>query len=308
VTGFDFASRPIHVRVFGRSDAGRRRSENQDDFLVADLSARDGDGCLLRPEVFAGGAADSCQFVLGPKGALILVADGMGGAVAGGLASRLAATFIHQDLTAAWGAERNHSPQRFAELLRDAVEHANARIHQQAVDNPDFHGMGTTATAVGLLDGFLYLAQVGDSRAYMLRNGEAIQLTRDQSMVQALIESGTLTEEEAESSGHRSVILQALGAKPNVEVDLTFQEARRGDVVIVCSDGLSRLVRREELAEACAHSDDLVALCNQLVELANERGGPDNITVVLVRLEGEGLQEATVGDAIGRNVFLTRDL
>jgi PPM family protein phosphatase len=307
LTAFDFGARPIHVAVFGRSDAGRRRAENQDDFLVADLSAGDGDGCLIRPEGVGGAGPSLRQFDLGPRGALILVADGMGGAVAGGLASRLAATFIHQNLAAAWSAERNRSPQRFAALLREAVENANSRIHQQSVDNPDFHGMGTTATAVGLLDGFLYLAQVGDSRAYMLRNGDAIQLTRDQSMVQALIESGTLTEEEAEASGHRSVILQALGAKPQVEVDLTFQEARRGDTLILCSDGLTRLVRREELAQMVAGTEDLVTLCDRLIGLANERGGPDNITVVIARLDGEGLQEAAAGDAIGRHVFQTRE-
>ena len=130
-----------------------------------------------------------------------------------------------------------------------------------------------------------------------------MQLTRDQSMVQALIDSGTLTEEEAEQSNHRSVILQALGAKPEIAVDLTYQEARRGDVVVLCSDGLSRLVRRDEIAHAFARSDDLVALCDELVGLANERGGPDNITVVAARLDGAGLHEATDDDAIGHNAF-----
>ena len=188
-------------------------------------------------------------------------------------------------------------------MLRGSVERANDLIHQQSVNNPDFKGMGTTATAVGVLDGFLYLAQVGDSRAYLVRAGQAVQLTRDQSMVQALIDSGTLTEEEAEQSNHRSVILQALGAKPDVSVDLTYQEARRGDVVILCSDGLSRLVRRDEIAQAFARSDDLVGVCDELVALANERGGPDNITVVLARLDGAGLHEAAEGDAVGHHAF-----
>ena len=303
MNAFDFSAAPIHVRVYGRSDPGRQRAENQDDFLVADLSAAAGDGCLLRPEGCAAGDLALREFVLGPKGALILVADGMGGAAAGALASRLAATFIHQQLSAVWSAERNHAPQRFAGLLRNAVERANDLIHQQSVSNPDFKGMGTTATAVGVLDGFLYLAQVGDSRAYLVRRGQAVQLTRDQSMVQALIDSGTLTEEEAEQSNHRSVILQALGAKPEIAVDLTYQEARRGDVVVLCSDGLSRLVRRDEIAHAFARSDDLVALCDELVGLANERGGPDNITVVAARLDGAGLHEATDDDAIGHNAF-----
>jgi protein phosphatase len=307
VNAFDFSAGPIHVSVYGRSDPGRLRTENQDDFLVADLSAADGNGCLLRPEGCTAGAAALRDFALGPKGALILVADGMGGAAAGALASRLAATFIHQQLSAAWSAERSHAPQRFAALLRNAVERANDLIHQQSVNNPDFKGMGTTATAVGVLDGFFYLAQVGDSRAYLVRAGEAVQLTHDQSMVQALIDSGTLTEEEAEQSNHRSVILQALGAKPDVTVDLTYQEARRGDIVVLCSDGLSRLVRRDEIATALARSDDLVALCDELVDLANERGGPDNITIVVARLDGAGLHEAADGDAVGHNVFDTQE-
>jgi protein phosphatase len=303
VSAFDFPAAPIRVSVYGRSDPGRQRTENQDDFLVADLSAADGDGCLLRPEGCTAGDLALREFTLGPKGALILVADGMGGAAAGALASRLAATFIHQQLSAAWSAERDHSPQRFASLLRSALERANDLIHQQSVDNPDFKGMGTTATAVGVLDGFLYLAQVGDSRAYLVRRGSAVQLTRDQSMVQALIDSGTLTEEEAEQSNHRSVILQALGAKPAVTVDLTYQEARRGDTVVLCSDGLSRLVRRDEIAHAFAHSDDLVGLCDALVALANERGGPDNITLVAARLDGDGLHEAAETDTVGHNAF-----
>lgn len=303
MTPFDFSAAPIRMSVYGRSDPGRQRAENQDDFLVADLSASDGNGCLLRPEGCTAGDLALREFTLGPKGALILVADGMGGAAAGALASRLAATFIHQQLSAAWSAERNHSPQRFASLLRSALERANDLIHQQSLSNPDFKGMGTTATAVGVLEDFLYLAQVGDSRAYLVRDGSAVQLTRDQSMVQALIDSGTLTEEEAERSNHRSVILQALGAKPAVTVDLTYQGARRGDTVLLCSDGLSRLVRRDELADACARTDDLVALCNHLVELANERGGPDNITVVAARLDGEGLQEPAATDSVGRNAF-----
>jgi protein phosphatase len=303
VSEFDFDRRPIRVAVFGRSDTGLRRTENQDDFLVADLSASDGNGCLLRPEGCPAGDNDLRHFDLGPKGALVLVADGMGGAAAGALASRLAATWIHQQLAASWGAERSLTPQRFATALRDALIHANVRIHDQSLHNPDFRGMGTTATAVGVLEGFLYLAQVGDSRAYLVRDGDAIQLTRDQSMVQALIDSGTMTEEEAESSGHRSVILQALGAAADVRVDLTYQEVRRGDVVVLCSDGLSRMVKREEIADATHRTADLVSLCNELVQLANERGGPDNITVVTVGFDGEGLHEPDAAAAIGRHVF-----
>ena len=303
MSGFDFETRVITVSVFGRSDVGRRRSDNQDDFVIADLSSSDGQGCLLRPEDSTDGRMGSGEIVLGRKGALVLVADGMGGA-AGGLASRLATTWILDELRASWATERDPTPRRFAQLLQLAIQRTNARIHEQAMRSPELNGMGTTATAVGILDDYIYVAQVGDSRAYLLREGHASQLTRDQSMVQALIDAGTLTEEEAETSGHRSVILQALGTAPEVNVEMTYQELRRGDLLILCSDGLSRVVRRNEIEAVADGSDDLVAVCNELVAMANERGGPDNVTVVLARVDGSGLEHATAGEPVTRNVFV----
>jgi serine/threonine protein phosphatase PrpC len=295
---------PVRLAVAGRTDVGRQRAENQDDFLVADLGApTPQDGVLLRPEKHDGRGLAGGEFVLGPLGALLIVADGMGGAAAGGLASRLATLWIHQELAAVWSAERSRTPGVFAAALRGAVERANGRIHQQSIDNPDFRGMGTTATAAGILDGYLYLAQVGDSRAYLVRAGEATQLTRDQSVVQALIDAGTMTEEEAERSNRRNVILQALGTQRQVEVDLTYQPVRRGDALLLCSDGLSRVVRREELAGLVDSVPDLHALAGQLVALANERGGPDNVTVVVARLDGDGLAPPSADDAVGRRVF-----
>lgn len=300
---FDLTDRPILVNVCGRSDTGRKRSENQDTFLVADLT-----GAVAEDGFFQTGDADSDghhggAFVLGPKGALLLVADGMGGAAAGGVASRMAAAWIYKELVTSWGYDRNSSPQRFALCLRSAVETANARLQEESLRNPAYEGMGTTATAVGILDGFLYLAQVGDSRAYLARNGDVVQLTRDQSFVQEMVDAGTLTEDEAEKSGQANMILQALGTRPQVAVDLTWQQARRGDLLIICSDGLSRLVKKHEIGECAGRIRDPGPLCAELVTLANERGGPDNITVVVAILDGDGLQQAVEHETVGRNVY-----
>ena len=137
----------------------------------------------------------------------------------------------------------------------------------------------------------LWLAQIGDSRAYLARDGELVQITKDQSLMQRLVDAGELTEEEAEQSERRNIILQALGPDPRVKVDLTHQTLGRGDTLVLCSDGLSGQVRREEIAELVAAYPEPVELCTALINLANSRGGPDNITVVVARFEGDGLPE-----------------
>lgn len=304
---FGYADRPIHIAAFGRTDMGRRRSENQDNFLIADLSVPIGSGGFLL-DTDDDAAREVGHFLLGPRGALALVADGMGGAAAGAIASKLAVGWIYRTLTTRWAEDRNHSPQQFATRLHGAVDEANARIHDEAMATPEYAGMGTTATVAGIYDGFLYVAQVGDSRAYLVRRGAAEQVTRDQSIVQELIDSGAMTEDEAENSVHGNLILQALGTAPAVQVELTYQEMRRGDTVLLCSDGLSRMVRKHEIAEAAARFADPAALCDHLIDLANARGGPDNITVVAIRVDGDGLQEPAEGDVVCRRVYDLPDL
>ena len=188
------------------------------------------------------------QHEVGPRGSLFMVADGMGGAAAGELASAMAADLIYRHLATAWASDEDASPERFAYRMKEAVELANQQIHSYAREHPEVRGMGTTVTAAGVNGDDLYLAQVGDSRAYLVRNGEAIQLTKDQSLMQRLVDAGELTEEEAEQSERRNIILQALGPDPRVKVDLTHQTLRRGDTLVICSDGLSGQVRREEIA------------------------------------------------------------
>jgi protein phosphatase len=283
----------IRVSVFGKTDRGRTREHNEDAFLVADLTAR---RASLHPEVR--------EHELGPKGTLLVVADGMGGAAAGEIASEMATQTIYQHMITKWHADQVNSPHQFAYRLKEAVELANRRIHGYAKEHPEVRGMGTTTTAVGILGDHLYLTQVGDSRAYLVRRGEAVQLTKDQSLMQRLVDAGELSEEEAERSERRNIILQALGPDPRVRVDLTHQEARREDLIVLCSDGLSGQVRKEEIAAiATANRDDLAVACSQLIDLANERGGPDNITVIVARLWGEGLKEPTGDESVGHEVY-----
>lgn len=234
--------------------------------------------------------------VIGERGALYLVADGMGGAAAGEVASEMAATSIYRYLIDTWQSDPHVNENTFATRLREAVELANLHIHNYAREHPEVRGMGTTATVAGIWHDRLYLAQIGDSRGYLVRNGQARQLTRDQSLTQRLVDVGELTEEEAEASERRNIILQALGPDVLVKVDVSWQTLQQGDVLVICSDGLSNQVRREDIAKAIVDDPDVATVCHRLVALANERGGPDNITVVVARFDGDGLPAVSPGD------------
>jgi PPM family protein phosphatase len=283
---------PVRIMVFGKTDVGRNREHNEDSFLVADLTRGT---ASLQPEVR--------DHEVGPKGTLLMVADGMGGAAAGEVASAMATKSVYDHLMADWATDAENTPQQFAYRLKEAVEKTNQSIHGFAREHPEHRGMGTTTTAVGLLNDTAFVTQVGDSRAYLVRNGAAIQITKDQSLMQRLIDAGELTEEEAERSERRNIILQALGPDSRVKVDLTYQGVRRGDHIVICSDGLSGQVKKNEIAAAVAASDDLVTVCSQLIELANARGGPDNITVIVARVYGDGLPDAADEEPVGHQVY-----
>lgn len=272
----------VRVTVFGKSDLGRARERNEDAFLIADLSAGN---ATLQPEIR--------QHTVGAYGSLFIVADGMGGAAAGEVASTMATDVIFKHMNGVWRAEREPAAARFADRLREGVELANQRIFQYAHTHAEVRGMGTTVTAAGVIGDDLYLAQIGDSRAYVVRGGVAHQLTKDQSLMQRLVDAGELTEEEAEQSERRNIILQALGPDAQVKVDLTHHSLQRGDTLLVCSDGLSTAVRKSELAALAAAHAEPQALCAALVDLANARGGLDNITVIAARFEGDGLEAST---------------
>lgn len=269
----------IQVDVFGKTDLGQTRDHNEDTFIVADLTR---DKASLLPEVR--------HHDIGDRGSLFMVADGMGGAAAGELASAMAADLVHSHLASAWRDDPDNSLEQFALRLREALEIANRRIHSYAGQRPEVKGMGTTATAAGVLGTHLIMAQVGDSRAYLIRNGEAVQLTRDQSLTQRLVDAGEMTEEEAERSERRNIILQALGPEPNVVIELTIQELRQNDVLVLCSDGLTGTVKGDEIAKVVTAHPKPADACSELISMANDRGGPDNITVAIARFTGDALK------------------
>jgi protein phosphatase len=180
--------------------------------------------------------------------------------------------------------------------LNDAVEAAGARIYAEANADRARRGMGTTATISALIDDHLLLAEVGDSRGYILRGDKLVQVTRDQSLVNQLIEAGQLTEIEAETFEHNNIILQALGTAETVQVDITYVELRRGDTLLLCSDGLSGMVRFDEIREVLRTFDDLQEICKQLIDRANQAGGHDNITVVVATFEGDWLRQPSPDD------------
>jgi PPM family protein phosphatase len=233
-----------------RTDTGRQRKGNED-------------SSFARPPVF-------------------VVADGMGGAQAGEVASQIAVEAFEQGLPSTGTPE-----QRLAEI----VQEANRRIHEVSRVEHERAGMGTTLTAAYLDDRHVAIAHVGDSRAYLFRNGSLKRLTRDHSLVGELVRQGKLTEEQAEEHPQRSIITRALGPEPDVEVDTWTYPASAGDVLLLCSDGLTSMIPEERIAEILASAPPLAAAADQLIAAANAAGGRDNITVVLFRLEEVGADE-----------------
>ncbi|WP_438019266.1 Stp1/IreP family PP2C-type Ser/Thr phosphatase [Sorangium sp. So ce315] len=272
----------VVLRLFGRTDVGQVREHNEDNFIVADLT--NASRGLMEMDRYQ---------VVGERGALLGVCDGMGGAAAGEVASQLAVDIIYQRMSAG-GPPQDHD--ELAARLVQAIEAAGLRIFSEAKLDRTRRGMGTTSTIAALMDDHLFLGQVGDSRAYILRGDRLVQVTRDQSLVNQLIEAGQLTEEEAETFEHNNIILQALGTADSVQVDLTFVQLKRGDTLMLCSDGLSGMVRNDEIREVLRTVDDPIDACKVLTDRANQAGGHDNITVVVAKFDGDGLAAPEIED------------
>ncbi|MGE3672313.1 MAG: Stp1/IreP family PP2C-type Ser/Thr phosphatase, partial [Polyangiaceae bacterium] len=278
------AAGDIRIHLFGRTDVGQIREHNEDNFLVADLTRRS--RSLME--------ADRQQTV-GSRGTVLGVCDGMGGAAAGEVASQLAVDIIYEKLV---DGEPPRDRDDLARRLVRAIEEAGLRIFNEARADRSRRGMGTTSTIAALVDSRLFLGQVGDSRAYILRGDRMVQVTRDQSLVNQLIEAGQLTEEEAETFEHNNIILQALGTADTVQVDLTFADLRQGDVLMLCSDGLSGMLRADEMREVLITVKDPLEACKVLTDRANLAGGHDNITVIVAKFEGPGLPPASPEDLL----------
>lgn len=265
----------VKVSVFGSTDVGMQRTGNEDSFLVVDLTA----GAAVT-------GTEANTHAVGDRGSLLVVSDGMGGAAAGEIASELAVTTIHESLM------ESPADLEVALRLRIATEVANERIWNHAQENPDLSGMGATVTAALVYGPVVYVAQVGDSRAYLIRGSQIKQITKDQSLVQMLIDSGAIMPEQA-ASVPQNVIMQALGTQPTVKVAMTTVQLCRNDCLLLCSDGLSNKIQPGEMKQSVEQKDDLTAACHWLIETANNRGGEDNITVIIARFDGETLSSAS---------------
>lgn len=238
------------------SDVGRARERNEDSYYAGEF-------------VFA-------------------VADGLGGHNAGDVASRLAVEPI-----AAFDRAAGSTPDdRLADGLAKAVDDANRAVYQRAQNDAKVRGMGTTLTAVAIANGSAHLAHVGDSRCYLVRGGEISQLSSDHTLVARMVAEGKLTPEQAETHPQRSILTRALGAEPEIDVDTLEIQLLHGDRLILCSDGLSSVVDDGVILATLADSKDLKEACKRLVDAANARGGPDNITVVVLEVTGSGSPRA----------------
>jgi PPM family protein phosphatase len=270
----------VRLRLAGLTDVGITRDHNEDAFAYLDLTAGQ------THDAVTDGAID-----VGLRGVVLVVADGMGGAAAGEIASEMAVEAVLDTFRAQWMRSVGRDVDTFVETIRDAADTANHRIFAYAGAHPEHAGMGTTATIVGLLGNSLYLAQIGDSRAYIVRDGVALQITKDQSLMQQLIEAGEMTPDQAEVSERRNIILQALGPDSAVRPDFTQQPIARGDTLVMCSDGLTTHLRATDIARIVSGGGEPEDICQSLIDATNAEGGHDNITVVVAQFAGDGLPE-----------------
>lgn len=254
------------LTVCGGTSIGSLREQNQDTFVIAELES----GQISRPCV-------QTEIWVARPGLLMLVCDGMGGAAAGDVAAHLAAVAIKEELR----AEGNNVGQAPAHSLKRAVLEANRAILAEAVAHPEERGMGTTCTAAIVSPNGLSIAQVGDSRAYLLRDGRLRVLTRDQTMAVELADRGVIKPEQVEHHPTRHILVQALGTHAQVDPVLTDVDLREGDRVLLCSDGLYGPVPDDVISGVLAGTPELQEASNALISAALKAGGPDNVTVVV---------------------------
>jgi protein phosphatase len=266
---------PLHLDFAARTDVGREREHNEDSLFIA----RPGHAGSTLPCEAPIDVAALDWVALG-------VCDGMGGAAAGEIASRSAVAAIGEILTDGGALTE---PSELGHRLIESLQIAAQRVHADATRWSERAGMGTTATVCALAGDALFVAQVGDSRAYLLRGGRLTQITRDQTLATLLMEQGQLTKEELPTFAFNNVILQALGTTPRVDVDLVRVTVRRGDVLLICSDGLSGPVDDEVIRATLEGAESPVEAAEALIALANAAGGPDNVTAIVARIEGDAL-------------------
>ena len=259
---------PLSFRIAARSDIGRVRRINQDMVAQAEL-----------------------PLATGQIAQLCLVADGMGGAKAGELASKIATEVMTAQLSHV-AAQTAPDDASWQEALRAAAVAANSAVYRESKADPAHQGMGTTLTVALIVGDRVHLASVGDTRAYLINargvtvdNASVAQLTSDHSLVARLVDIGQITAEQARTHPQRNLLYRSVGTDPTVEIDTRSEQIDAGDVILLCSDGLFGFVRDEEIARIAIEEHAPDRACTALIALANSRGGSDNISVVIIRVE-----------------------
>lgn len=278
----------LTVETFASSHVGRVRKGNEDNYLLLNIadakawtsSQDDGEFVI-----------ESQTFTVDDNGVVLAVSDGMGGALAGEVASTMAVETVSEkmlDTDVDDDAPPAPDDHDLISRLHNATVFANQLIHHQGRTDPQFQGMGATFTGIGVTPGAADIIQVGDSRAYLVRKGKIYQVTKDQSLVQQLIDAQQISAEEAETHTLKNVILQALGAQNEVYPVSVRIEPCKDDVFLLCSDGLSNKVGAAEMQSIIVDNfTQLGQACAELIKLANENGGEDNITVVITKFTGD---------------------
>jgi protein phosphatase len=279
----------MRVELHAKTDVGRVRRGNEDNFLLLDLTERRAWSGSDGPE----NPEEMNEFVLGAQGLVLVVSDGMGGALAGDVASRMAIEAVRDTLMSNNADGTGCDPESpLVDCLKHATLQANRNIHYKSLEDSRCSGMGATLTGAAVKDDKLDLIQVGDSRAYVMRGQQIRLATKDQSLVQQLVDVGQISEEEAETHMFRNVILQALGAQNELTPATARIQIRQGDTLLLCSDGLSGKLRNEDIRRIVSEAENLDEACSALIAAANDRGGEDNITVVLARFTGDDLTDS----------------
>ena len=237
--------------------------------------------CAARTDVGIVRSGNEDNYLMLSDRGIFIVADGMGGHAAGEVASEMAVRIISREL----GSLRGLTDEQVAERLRNAVLASNEAIFARTLTEHDKRGMGTTVTTLVLLPGRYLIGQVGDSRAYLLRDGRLLQVTKDHSYVQEQVDAGLLTHEQARAHPYSNVITRCVGAGSEVAPDVYFGTLRTGDILLIASDGLTGMLEDQQLAEILKGDGDPQGWVDRLVSEANRRGGLDNITAIVVKID-----------------------
>jgi protein phosphatase len=262
----------VNIAVAGCTDIGRRRERNEDTFLLADLESQE-----------LHGETAKIESQLSRSGFLMSVADGLGGHPGGDVASRIAVKTLCDELI------RNHLEPDIKTRLVQGVEVANRRVREYATHNIEAQGLATTLTTAFIRNGTAYIAHVGDTRAYLLRQGWLTQLTADQTLAQYLLDLGQLARAKAVS---QHILMQAVGTETSISPSFLRVDLQQNDSLLLCSDGLFNKLSENEIIKVVNEVGDVEKATQRLIEQANSRGGEDNITMVLARFTGTGLLPA----------------